>query len=107
MQPGHRCNQVNQPCTHGGSSGGVWINNAQLLTTLIYATVANYQDPLSFQEAMGSEHANNWQDACQYKMDAMAKNKVWVLFIYHQAIRPSNLDGYSGTKQIYAITRGW
>ena len=28
---------------------------------------------------MGSKHANNWQDACQYEMDAMAKNKVWVL----------------------------
>ena len=28
---------------------------------------------------MGLEHADDWQDACQYEMDAMAKNKVWVL----------------------------
>ena len=28
---------------------------------------------------MGLEHADNWQAACQYEMDAMAKNKVWVL----------------------------
>ena len=39
---------------------------------------------------MGSEHANNWQDVCQYEMDAMAKNKVWVLVYLlpgHKAIK--------------------
>ena len=79
INPDNAAQMQTQPCMHGESSGGARINNVQLLTALVYAAVANFQDPLSFQEVMGSEHAGDWRDVCQYEMDAMAKNKVWVL----------------------------
>src|SRR6266403_2270918 len=40
---------------------------------------AEYQDPLTFQEAMRSSFANDWRDACQYEIDALAKNGTWML----------------------------
>ena len=35
--------------------------------------------PVMFQEAINSTLANEWQDVCQYKMDALAKNGTWEL----------------------------
>jgi hypothetical protein len=40
---------------------------------------AEYQDPLSFREAMRSAFADHWQDMCQYEIDTLAKNETWVL----------------------------
>jgi len=40
---------------------------------------AEYQDPLTFQEAMRSEQADQWHDACQYEIDMLAKNGTWTL----------------------------
>ena len=40
---------------------------------------AEYQDLLTFQEAMRLSFADNWRDACQYEIDALAKNGTWML----------------------------
>jgi hypothetical protein len=88
--PNNAAHTQRQPRSREEGSGGARINHAQLLTALVYIAVANYRDPLSFWEAMGSEHANNWQDACQYEMDALAKNKVWILVYLppgHKAVK--------------------
>jgi hypothetical protein len=38
------------------------------------------RDPASFTEAMRSEDSDQWsEEACQYKMDALAKNGTWEL----------------------------
>ena len=37
------------------------------------------RDPASFSEAMRSADADQWTDACQYEMDALAKNGTWEL----------------------------
>jgi len=36
-------------------------------------------DPFTYKEAMESDSAQDWVDACQYKMDALDKLKVWRL----------------------------
>jgi hypothetical protein len=46
-------------------------------TALIAA--AEYHDPFTYREAMSSEHADEWRDACQYEIDALAKNGTWTL----------------------------
>jgi hypothetical protein len=38
-----------------------------------------YSDPLTFREAMESALADDWRDACQYEIDALAKNGTWTL----------------------------
>ena len=48
----------------------------QLLNT---AGVPGYRDPLTFKEAMSSEYADEWLEACQYDMDALAHLGVWHL----------------------------
>jgi Reverse transcriptase (RNA-dependent DNA polymerase)/Integrase core domain/gag-polypeptide of LTR copia-type/GAG-pre-integrase domain len=53
-------------------------NHISLVTALLNAA-AEYQDPLTFREAMRSALAETWQEACQYEMDALAKNETWVL----------------------------
>ena len=40
---------------------------------------AEYQDLLTFQEAMRLSFADDWRDACQYEIDALAKNGTWML----------------------------
>jgi transposase InsO family protein len=79
INPDNAARTQRQPRPRGEGSGGARINHVQLLTALVYAAVANYRDPLSFREAMRSEHAGDWREACQYEMDALAKNEVWVL----------------------------
>ncbi len=37
------------------------------------------RDPASFKEAMGSAEADEWTEACQYEIDALAKNDTWDL----------------------------
>ena len=48
----------------------------QLLQT---AGAPGYRDPLTFKEAMNSEFADEWIEACQYEMDALAHLEVWCL----------------------------
>ncbi len=36
-------------------------------------------DPFTYKEAMESDSAQDWVDACQYEMDALDKLKVWCL----------------------------
>ena len=38
-----------------------------------------YHDPLTYQEAMASDHADDWHNACQYEIDALTKNGTWEL----------------------------
>src|SRR5205807_6639816 len=40
---------------------------------------AEYRDPLTFDEAMRSDYADQWREACEYEMNALAKNNTWVL----------------------------
>jgi hypothetical protein len=37
------------------------------------------RDPASYTEAMRSEDSDQWSEACQYEMDALAKNGTWEL----------------------------
>ena len=55
------------------------LNHFALLTAMVYAAVAEYRDPLTFKEAMRSTLAEEWRAACQYEIDALAKNCTWTL----------------------------
>jgi hypothetical protein len=55
------------------------LNHTALLNALVNTAAAEYQDPLTFKEAMGSIFANEWNEACQYEIDALAKNGTWIL----------------------------
>ena len=37
------------------------------------------RDPTPFSEAMRSAEADRWTDACQYEIDALARNGTWEL----------------------------
>ena len=43
-----------------------------LVQLLSAAGAPGYRDPLTFKEAMNSEFADEWIEACQYEMDALA-----------------------------------
>ena len=53
------------------------VSHSELLAAAIHA--AEYRDPLTYREAMGSDLADEWQSACQYEIDALAKNGTWTL----------------------------
>ena len=55
------------------------LQHAALLNALIYVATAEYRDPLTFREAMESALADEWKEACQYEIDALAKNGTWTL----------------------------
>ena len=48
----------------------------ELVQLLQAAGAPGYRDPLTFKKAMNSEFADEWIDACQYKMDALAHLEV-------------------------------
>ena len=50
-----------------------------LVQLLSAAGAPGYRDPLTFKEAMNSEYADDWIEACQYEMDALAHLEVWRL----------------------------
>ena len=50
------------------------LGNAELLSA---AHVG--REPASYAEAMRSDYAAEWTDACQYEIDALAKNQTWDL----------------------------
>jgi hypothetical protein len=50
------------------------LGNAELL-----AAAYSGSDPASYAEAMESENASDWMDACAYEIDALAKNGTWDL----------------------------
>ena len=50
------------------------LGNAELLAAAYIG-----RDPASYAEAMGSDNAAEWTDACQYEIDALSKNKTWEL----------------------------
>ena len=37
------------------------------------------REPASYSEAMRSDELDQWSEACQYEMDALAKNGTWEL----------------------------
>ena len=37
------------------------------------------REPASYSEAMRSDDSDQWSEACQYEMDALAKNGTWEL----------------------------
>ena len=55
-------------------SRGRWVRHAALL-----AVAHVGRDPVSYSEAMGSADADQWREACQYEMNALAKNGTWEL----------------------------
>jgi hypothetical protein len=50
------------------------LQHVVLLNVLIYVATAEYRDPVTFREAMESALADEWKEACQYEIDALAKN---------------------------------
>ena len=46
---------------------------------LLANAAAEFHDPATFQEAMASDFADEWHEACKYEMDALAKNGTWTL----------------------------
>ena len=50
-----------------------------LVQLLSAAGAPGYRDPLTFKEAMNSEYADEWIEACQCEMDALAYLEVWCL----------------------------
>jgi hypothetical protein len=50
------------------------LGNAELLATAYVG-----RDPASYTEAMKSSSADNWVEACKYKINALHKNKTWEL----------------------------
>ena len=55
------------------------LHHAALLNTLIQVATTESCNPLTFNEAMNSALADEWQDACQYEIDALNRNRTWVL----------------------------
>jgi len=53
---------------------GCRLGHAELLAAALVGW-----DPATFVEAMGSAEAEEWKDACQYEIDALAKNGTWDL----------------------------
>jgi hypothetical protein len=53
---------------------GQWLSFAELL-----AAACIGRDPASYSEAMRSADADQWSEACQYEIDALAKNGTWEL----------------------------
>ena len=46
---------------------------------LLANAAAEFHDPATFREAMASDFADKWHEACKYEMDALAKNGTWTL----------------------------
>ena len=67
-----------QTQTHTLANGMEGVSHIALLKALVHAT-AKYRDPLTFIEAMKLVIANEWREACQYEIDALAKNGTWTL----------------------------
>ena len=65
--------------THTRTRPDGGLHHAALLNALIHVATAEYQDPLTFREAMESALADEWTEACQYEIDALAKNGTWTL----------------------------
>ena len=54
-------------------------SHLKLVQLLTAAGAPGYRDHLSFKEAMNSEFADEWIEACQYEMDALTHLEVWCL----------------------------
>jgi hypothetical protein len=65
-------NEDNVEFVQGSSRLGV----AQLLAA---AEIPGYREPFTYKEAMGSNQADEWTEACQYGIDTLHKLKVWNL----------------------------
>ncbi len=50
---------------------------AELLAAAALAAIG--RDPVSYKKAMEAADAEEWAEACQYKMDALSKNNTWEL----------------------------
>jgi len=59
--------------------GFVSTRNLRLGFAELLAAAYVGRDPASFTEAMRSEDSDQWSEACQYEMDALAKNGTWEL----------------------------
>ena len=49
------------------------------LTHTALLAAAEYNDLLTFKQAMNLDDTNEWCNACQYEMDVLAKNGTWRL----------------------------
>jgi transposase InsO family protein len=82
-------------------------HNGRIGHTELLAT-AKEPPPVMFQEAMNSNLASDWQEACQYEMDALAKNGTWELVDLppgHKAIKSKwvfkrKADGHFRTRVV-------
>jgi hypothetical protein len=51
-----------------------WLGHVELLSMAFVG-----RDPVTLAEALRSKDADEWMTACQYELDALAKNKTWEL----------------------------
>lgn len=78
-----------------------------LLNALIYVATAEYQDPLTFREAMESALADEWKEACQYEIDAPTKMGTWTLVELPWGRRAVKSKWVISTKPMDASVHGW
>jgi Reverse transcriptase (RNA-dependent DNA polymerase) len=55
------------------------LHHVALLLALVSVAAAEYQDLLTFKEAMASVFADEWTEACEYEIAPLAKNGTWSL----------------------------
>ena len=83
------------------------LRHTALLNALIYVATAEYQDPLTFREAMESALADEWKEACQYEIDAPTKMGTWTLVELPWGRRAVKSKWVISTKPMDASVHGW
>jgi hypothetical protein len=72
------CVQVPNPQYYNADNAALPQNCRLGFAELLAATFLG-RDPATYLEAMRSADADQWSEACQYKMDVLAKNGTWEL----------------------------
>ena len=71
--------RVPVPDPHYHNADNVARRGARLGFAELLAAAFVGHDPATYAEAMQSAAAEEWTQACQYEMDALAKNGTWEL----------------------------
>ena len=81
---------------------GRWLGFAELLAAAYVG-----RDPASYAEAMRSVDAGEWTTACQYEMDALAKNGTWELVDLPPNRKAVKSNGSSSSKRMATTELAW
>jgi hypothetical protein len=74
-----RSTRVPVPNPRYYNTNNVAIRGRRLSYAELLAAAYVGRNPASYSEAMRSADADQWSEACQYKIDALAKNGTWEL----------------------------